>query len=202
MILLQQAAHLLIEPAINQLLAYDNTSSKKLAKLEGKGFGICLTDLNVEIQLRVLQQKLILSSNLEGCDCLVKAKVSQLQSLSDASQITKMIKSDDLELEGDLQIAQGFSNLLMDNEIDWQEILSKYLGDAMAHRVYRTANNLQTLIKRKLIDADYTVASGLTDELRVVPDAVEVEHFIQEVDDLTGNVEKLQVAVEKLKASL
>lgn len=202
MILLQQAAHLLIEPAINQLLAYDNTSSKKLAKLEGKGFGICLTDLNVEIQLRVLQQKLILSSNLEGCDCLVKAKVSQLQSLSDASQITKMIKSDDLELEGDLQIAQGFSNLLMDNEIDWQEILSKYLGDAMAHRVYRTANNLQTLIKRKLIDADYTVASGLTDELRVVPDAVEVEHFIQEVDDLTGNVEKLQAAVEKLKASL
>jgi ubiquinone biosynthesis protein UbiJ len=115
LILLQQLAHSFIEPKINKLLTFDDQAHTKLVKLEGKSLSVCLTDLSLNIKLQVLDNKVLLSSNTEGYDCLVTTSSQYLRSLSDASQLTKLIKQDSLELDGDLAIAQGFSELLMNN---------------------------------------------------------------------------------------
>ena len=191
-----------MEPALNKALSFDPDIETKLQKLDGKSFSLELTDIKLAMNLRVLNRKLLISTNTEGFDCLVRTSLDEVRNLSDASVLTKLIKQDKLELEGDLSVAQGFSGLIVENQIDWQEFLSKYLGDGLSHKVSSHLINFSNLIKRKSLDMDYTLASALTDELRVTPDKIEIEQFIQDVDKLTGGAEKLIQQVNQLKGSL
>ena len=198
MILLQQLAHTFIEPGINKLLAFDEQASQKLTKLENKSLSVCLTDLSVSIKLQVLNNKVQLSSNIDDYDCLVTTSSQYLRSLSDASQLTKLIKQDNLELDGDLAIAQSFSDLLINNDIDWQELLSSYFGDAMAHKIATGIKILANNIKVKSKDMDYTLSTAITEELKLSPHYNEVSLFIDDVDSLSAKVDKLAATINKL----
>lgn len=197
--MLLSAAFMVVEPALNQALGYDVASKKKLERLENKKFSVVLVDLNLAVSLLVINGKIKLMTNTESSDCVVKTKLDKLKSLSDASVLTKLIKSDELALEGDLAIAQAYSNLLMESDIDWQEWLAKYLGDAMAHRIARLLTQLHLLIMRKLADFDYTVASALTDELKVTPDKIEIDLFVDDVDHLNARAEHLFSQVSQFR---
>lgn len=202
MILLKTAAFALIEPALNQALAYDPQSPAKLDKLHNKSLSVELIDIKLQLNLRVLNRRVYLSTNIEVFDCLVRTTLAEVRKLSDASVLTQLIKQDKLELEGDLSIAQGFSGLLVENSIDWQEWLSRYLGDGLSHKVAFHIKNLANLLKRKSIDFDYTLASALTDEVKLTPDSVEITQFSQRVDELSGRVEKLIHQVNQIKGRL
>ncbi|MFT6530294.1 MAG: ubiquinone biosynthesis protein UbiJ [Psychrosphaera sp.] len=202
MILLQQLAHSFIEPKINKLLTFDDQAHTKLVKLEGKSLSVCLTDLSLNIKLQVLDNKVLLSSNTEGYDCLVTTSSQYLRSLSDASQLTKLIKQDSLELDGDLAIAQGFSELLMNNNIDWQQLLSSYFGDAIAHKMVTAIQALVSNIKIKTKDMDYTLSTAITEELKLSPHYNEVSLFIDQVDTLSAKTDKLAATISALTTKL
>lgn len=202
MILLQQLAHSFIEPKINKLLTFDDQAHTKLVKLEGKSLSVRLTDLSLNIKLQVLDNKVLLSSNTEGYDCLVTTSSQYLRSLSDASQLTKLIKQDSLELDGDLAIAQGFSELLMNNNIDWQQLLSSYFGDAIAHKMVTATQALVSNIKIKTKDMDYTLSTAITEELKLSPHYNEVSLFIDQVDVLSAKTDKLAATISALTTKL
>ena len=198
MILLQQLAHSFIEPSINKLLDFDDQAELKLAKLENKSLSVCLTDMSLRIKLQVLNHRVLLSSNIDGYDCLVTTSSQYLRSLSDASQLTKLIKQDNLELDGDLAIAQGFSELLINNNIDWQELLSSYFGDAAAHKIATAMKSLAENIRLKSKDMDYTVSTAITEELKLSPHYNEVNSFIEQVDAIAAKTDKLAASIHLL----
>lgn len=199
--MIQQVFHSLLEPAINALLKYDESAKTKISKLENKTFGVKLTDLSIQIKVSVINQTVLLSTNLEDCDCLVATSSQFLKELSDASQLTRLIKQDHLVLEGDLVIAQGFSDLLLDNNIDWQLLLSKYLGDAMAHRIMSLINTLSIAINRKIKDLDYTVSTALTEEVKLTPNKLELNHFSQQVDSVNAKLQRLEIELTRLRGA-
>ena len=199
MILLQQLVHSAIEPLLNSLLKNDASAQEKLAKLDNKSFAVLLTNLSIQVKLSVNNGNLHFSYNLEGADCTVITSTDQLKQLSDASQLTKLIREEKLELEGDLAIAQGFSALLMDNNIDWQKALAKYVGDGMAYRIVEKVENLARLFNNKSTDANYTLSSLMTDELKVAPTAAEVADFSTQVDDISAQVDRLSSQLTQLR---
>ena len=202
MILLKTAAFALIEPALNRALAFDPQSAAKLDKLNLKSLSVELTDIKLQLNLRVQNRKLYLSTNIEAYDCLVKTTLSEVSKLSDASVLTQLIKQDKLDLDGDLSVAQGFSGLLVENQIDWQEWLSKYLGDGLSHKVSLHLKRLAHLLQRKSQDLDYTLASALTDEVKLTPDRLELSNFSEQVDQLSGRIDKLIHQVNQIKGHL
>lgn len=202
MILLQQAVFSIAEPLLNKTLSFDALAPRKLAQLENKTFAVVLEDIKLKLSLTTANGYVRLSSNIENPDTLVQTRSEFLKDLSDAAQLTSLIKQDKLVLEGDLNIAQKYSDLFLDNDIDWQEMLSKIVGDGAAYRISQFATAFSQNVKRKLQDMDYTVATGLTDELKVVPDSIEVSNFNNEVDKLSAQVEKLLSRVSALKDKL
>lgn len=199
MILLQQAFFSVAEPLLNKALAYDALSKAKLTKLEGKVFAVQLMDLPISFCMKVFNGKLLLSSYQTESDCSIKVSSSQLNNIADAAQLTRMIKQDQLELDGDLSIAQAYSDLLMDNNIDWQELLSKYVGDGMAHRISQMLLNVKQLIQNKLTDMDFTISNLVTDEIKVSPNPIEVNDFIDSVDVLQSRTDKLDSLLADIK---
>lgn len=72
--------------------------------------------------------------NYEGQpDCYLSLNLSVLPELRDQANITRLIKQDKLELEGDIQLAQKFSQLMTDCKPDIEEWLSRVTGDVVAH---------------------------------------------------------------------
>lgn len=199
--MLQQFAHALVEPLINQLLKSDASAASKLAQLNNKSFAVKLENLSIQVKLQVTNQQLQLSNHLEGADCLVSTTSDQLKQLSDAAQLTKLIRQDKLTMEGDLAIAQAFSALLLDNNIDWQQALAKYLGDGLAYRIIDKAQSLAQLFQNKSTDANYTVSALLTDELNVAPTEQEVRRFADSVDDVSAHVDRLSAELAQLRKS-
>ena len=202
MVLIQQALLSIAEPMLNHVLQYDSDASNKLKKLNNKSLSVELTDLSVNLTVKVFDNKVFVSGQSESADCVIKTSLDGLQKLSDAAQITAMIRQGQLDLEGDLHVAQGFSGLLMDNDIDWQEWLSEYLGDAMTFKLSQAIKKQKTHWARKKRDLDYTAQSALVDELRVTPDRIEVERFVADVDQLNAQTERLTLEIQKLKAQL
>lgn len=196
--LIQQLAHSIIEPAVNKLLNFDEQANVKLSKLESKSLSVCLTDLSINIKLMVQSNRLLLSSNTEGYDCLITTSSRYLRSLSDASQLTKLIKQDNLDLDGDLAIAQAFSELLLNNGIDWQALLASYFGDALAHTIATSVKAMAENIKVKTKDMDYTVSTAITEELKLSPHYNEVSQFVDQVDDLAAKTERLNATINSL----
>ena len=202
MLLLQQAILSIAEPMLNQALSYDDSAQYKISRLENKKLAVELTDLSMSVTLKVFNHKVLVSSQLEDADCQIKTTTSGLKKLSDASQITALIKNDELELDGDLHVAQAFSSLFMDNDIDWQEWLSDYIGDAAAYKLSQLIKSKQTHLQRKKRDLDYTLHSALIDELKLTPDQSEVTVFSEQVDRINAQTERLSAAINQLKASL
>jgi ubiquinone biosynthesis protein UbiJ len=199
---MQQALFAVAEPMLNRALAYDFRANSRLKLLENKRFALVLTDINFQLSLASLHGKLVLSSNIEDSDCKVVTKTQHIKTLSDASMLTQLIKRDELELEGDLNTAQGFSDLLVNNQIDWQELLSSYVGDAMAFRIATFMEGLKQTIQHKLVDAKFTQSTLLTDELKVAPTGLEVDGFGSEVSRVQAQVERLEREIQNLRGAV
>ena len=200
MILAQQLVHSVLEPATNKVLQYDPQAKMKLAKLEGNSFAVSLTDLSIQVVLSVTSGEIRFSSHIETPSCYIKTSSNYLKQLSDASQLTKLIKQDQLILEGDLNIAQSFSSLFLDNDINWQQMLSRYVGDGMAYRIHHGLLQLQKIVQQKLADFDLTVQSALVDEIKVTPSIYEVEEYINQVDDIHARTEQLSAVIASLRS--
>ncbi|MCV5224257.1 SCP2 sterol-binding domain-containing protein, partial [Escherichia coli] len=74
--------------------------------------------------------------------CYLSLNLSVLPELRDQANITRLIKQDKLELEGDIQLAQKFSQLMTDCKPDIEEWLSRVTGDVVAHTLVQGTKNV------------------------------------------------------------
>jgi ubiquinone biosynthesis protein UbiJ len=103
-----------------------------------------------------------------------------------------------VRIEGDTDIGQQFQDLLIGADWDWEEQLSHFTGDLIAHQI----GELGRQVKRFLDDSRETLAADcseyLQEETRLLPTRVEVEYFLSDVDHLRDAVSRLEARVERL----
>ena len=116
----------LIETGVNQLHQLDNSAALKRKQLDGTIIGVSLQELDLPLFFVISHQQLDVLSTFEGIpDCFIRVSFSALSKLQDNHQLTTLIKTGQLEVEGDIQLVQQFAKLLTDMDIDWEEHLSK-----------------------------------------------------------------------------
>src|SRR5690606_20467159 len=95
-----------IETAINKLLAMDDHSTARLVPLAGKQLKIELREFPWPLTL-VFNDKVDVQANSAAeVDCTLKLSISTLNKLQDTSQLTQLIQNRELELLGDIHVAQ------------------------------------------------------------------------------------------------
>lgn len=180
------------EKVLNPLISMDPDAQARLQRLQGKQLALCLRGLGLRLVLTAQPNGIWLNSHQETVDCAVTTELSVLQQLSDPSQLTRLIREDKLQIDGDLQTLQQFSQFFQQLDPDWQETLSAYIGDAAAHKVAKAIAALQQSIRSYLAQAGQTVQELAQDELRLTPVDAEVRQFSREVSALAGRTELLQ----------
>ncbi|MEF1215742.1 SCP2 sterol-binding domain-containing protein, partial [Vibrio alginolyticus] len=103
-----------IETSLNTLIKDDPALGRRLARLKGQVIQVHLKEINKTLTF-VFSQQIDVLGHYEGQpNCYLSLNLSVLPELRDQANITRLIKQDKLELEGDIQLAQKFSQLMVD----------------------------------------------------------------------------------------
>tara|TARA_R110002126_G_scaffold43555_14_gene124901 strand:- start:1476 stop:2084 length:609 start_codon:yes stop_codon:yes gene_type:complete len=187
------------ERLCHSLINMDNGATARMQKLQGKQLAFTVREFNYRIVLTAGTDRLLFNQHNEAVDCAITTDLASLRQLRDASQLTRLIKADALQIEGDIHVAQQYSYFLQSLDPDWQEALSGYVGDAMAHKIAISFRQLQQYLSNKAALLDNTATMLAQDELLLTPTSLELQQFSQQVSELNARVARLAASLPGVK---
>jgi ubiquinone biosynthesis protein UbiJ len=104
-----------------------------------------------------------------------------------------------VHIEGDAEVAHGFSELLKLAKPDLEEELSRVVGDVAAHQLGNTVRSLLGFGRRVGDTFLQNAGEYLSEEGRDVPSKTEAEEFTRGVDTLRDDVERFAARLNALE---
>lgn len=190
-----------LETALNQILYRDRGLKAARQRLSGKSLAIVLAELKQPVTFIFSDRQVdVIGDWADKPDCTVKTRLSTLPKLRDRQQLTALIRSGELEVEGDLQLVQQFSALMDLAELDPAEYLAPWIGDIAAQGISQFARRGFQAVRRDVQRKQSYLAQTLTEEWRVAPGGLELAWFSEEVDALSASLEALEARLSKREA--
>ena len=190
-----------LETALNQILYRDRGLKTARQRLNGRSLAIVLAELKQPLTFVFSERQVdVLGEWADQADCTVITRLSTLPKLRDRQQLTTLIRSGELEVQGDLQVVQNFSALLDLAELDPAEYLAPLVGDIAAEGLSQFARRGWQAMRRDLQRKQSYLAQTLTEEWRVAPGKLELTWFADEVDALSDSLVALEARLGKLEA--
>ena len=211
------------ESLINQCIGMDQKLSKELSKHNGKILEIEVSVPSLDIFVFFYQSTVQLrfateddtkeddtkrddTRRSDNPDGKISGSASALLSIllrpnSDRSLVNRNVK-----ISGDSEFIQEIQILFSDMEIDWQEPLSKLIGDIPTHSVGQLLNKLFSFTSDSSRVVTDNIDEYLHEEIRLVPPLNQIEMFDQELDSLKLKLDRLdarqQLARQQLNISV
>lgn len=193
----------LAEGFVSQVARLDDTFVARSLVLQDKRLAVHLTSFNLKMTLCFTSAGIrILGGFQEDADCRVSTSLDVLKQLQDPSQITPLIRSGQLALEGDIHIAQQFASLLKETDINWEEHLSRFFGDGMSHRIVTTAHKVLDSFIAGIKTTERVVTEFVQDEAQLSPHPIEAQTFSDDVSALSARVDKLAARMSAYEREL
>lgn len=190
-----------LETALNHLLYRDRGLKAARQRLNGRSLAIVLAELEQPIIFIFSEQQVdVIGEWGDTPDCTVKTRFATLSKLRDRQQLTTLIRSGELDVEGDLQVVQQFSALLDLAELDPAEYLAPWIGDIAAQGITQFARRGYHAVRRDVQRKQSYLSQTLTEEWRLAPGSLELAWFAEEVDALSRSLDALDARLSQLEA--
>ena len=189
-----------LERLINKILALDEEACEALAGLEGKVIGFEFSDTRLRFFLLPDGAGLRIRAAAEAApDVWIKGTPANFFKMLRAARAATPGLPADMQIIGDIGLAQRFQGIMQGLDIDLEEPLARLAGDAAAYQIARFARGAG----RYLTDSGKTLALNLSEylrfEIQLLPDALLVEEFCDAVDRLRQDVDRFTQRVEQLE---
>ncbi len=191
-----------IETLLNQLIALDPAAMQRLAGWHGRVIAIALRGTGLTFYFIPDQQgRLQLLGRYEGePDCTIEGNPLDLMRASDKEQGSAQLFNGHVVISGDTDLAHRFSEVLGKLNIDWEEQLSRYVGDVAAHELARAARDASAQGQQAVDRLQQNISEYLTEEARLLPHPFEVEEWIRGVETTRDDVERLTARIRLLES--
>ena len=110
--------------------------------------------------------------------------------------------SERVHVSGDAEIAARYRELLELARPDWEEELSRLIGDLPARRVSLAARAALSCVRGFAGSARANVAEYLQEESRALVSKPEVEEFLAQVDALRETADRVEARIARLERRL
>lgn len=193
-----------LEKAINHALALDPETPPKIEALHGKIIEIVISPLELHFFMRFANQRIALFADVPHepdtvPDTVIYSTPLGLIRLSllPASKVRSLF-NDQVRMTGDTELGQAVKQLFDGIDIDWEGHLAHFTGDLVAHqigRVVRRGARFKASLKTSL---KHNLGEYIQEERRLSPPREELEDFMQDVDALNLQVERLAAHLNQL----
>ena len=110
------------------------------------------------------------------------------------------VRGSAIRIAGDAEVAQRFRDLLQQAQPDFEEELARVIGDVAAHQVANFARGFLDWGRKAADSLGMNVAEYLQEEGRDVPARVEIEEFLESVDQLREAADRLEARLAQLES--
>lgn len=190
-----------LESVLNRNIAGSAAARRLCKQLEGKVLALHVSGLPLSVFFRSDGERMgIDTADAPGADApaatLSGSPLALLRLAGPAPE--SAIRGGSIQIQGDAEVAQAFSELLKQAQPDLEEELSRVIGDVAAHQVGNTARAMLGFGKRAVDTLTQNVAEYLQEEGRDLPTRTEADEFVADVDKLRDDVARLEARLANL----
>jgi ubiquinone biosynthesis accessory factor UbiJ len=191
-----------LEAALNRYLRLDVEIAGRLNAISGRLILLEIVGLGVTLLVRVLNTKVQVSEQLVfEPDVIIRGSPLALVRLGLAADVPGAVMRQDVEIRGDAEVGRVFRDVLAGIEIDWEELLARRVGDIPAHQIGNAARMLIAALSGIADRLRMDLSEYLQEEARVIPTRIEVEQFMDDVDSLRADLDRLEARLVRLPAA-
>lgn len=190
----------LLEEALDRLLELDPDTRERLIGLDGKVICLELAHETEPLRLYVLPDAagVRVARTYPG---LPDVTITGTPAVF-LRQLAGPAVSAELKIRGDVDLGSRFQRALSGFAPDWEEGLSRIVGDVPAHQIGRIARALREFGERAARTLGQDATEYLLEEARVAAPRARVEGFLKEVDRLRMDVDRLEKRLERVSGLL
>jgi ubiquinone biosynthesis accessory factor UbiJ len=189
----------LLEAAFNNYLALDPEAPEKLQAFDGKAICIDIRGPNKKLYLLITDKKITVTRNHDAePDATISGSPAALAKLGIHRDSAPLFFAGEVEIRGDTRLGRRFKSMLAEMEIDWEEHLSRLIGDIAAHRMVSVFNQIMNWGRSAASNFSDDVGEYLQEESRDVVSEPEMQLFFQQVDRLRDDTERLLARSDRL----
>jgi len=190
-----------IEKLLNRILQQDEAMLSAIGELTGKVIAMEIIGLNHVIYLQFYAAGITIRKECAGkVDVTIKGRpVTLLVMLFTREENTT---PRDMEIIGDAGLAQRFQSIMKNMEIDWEEYLSHWMGDTLAHKLGNLFRDVREYVKETKNTIGMDISEYLRYEKEILTDQSEVDEFVAAVDFIRNDVERLRQRITRLEGKM
>lgn len=187
----------------NRLLSLDDQVMSRCLAMQGRCVEIHLTDLDFRLYCHPGSWGIRFSQDKPTCevDSTISGRLMALVNLSLQEDKVSASIQQRVSIQGDARVAQQMQKMLTEIDIDWEEVLSKYTGDVMAHQIHKQAIGAGEWLRNSAQSLLQTTSEYIREEQRLSPTQVEFERFQKQTTTLKQDVERSEARLRQLLKS-
>jgi ubiquinone biosynthesis protein UbiJ len=190
-----------LEAVLNRNVAASRRAQSLARQLDGRVVSLTVEGTPIAIYVRADGGRLAVGSRHDGpADASLSGTPIALLALA-GPQAEGALRKGGVRIEGDAEVAQRFRDLLAEAQPDFEEELARVIGDVGARRIANVARDVLGWSRKAASSFAGNVAEYLQEEGRDVPARVEVDEFLEGVDRLRNDTERLEAKLARLEAT-
>lgn len=188
------------ERVLNQYLRLDPETTARLAALHGKVIAMELSGLNRRLYLLPASNGIRIVEDYTGDpDVVIRGTPLALSVMLSRLVRGSKVLNAEVEVYGDTHVAKAFQDVFSDVDIDWEEHLSRLVGDPAAHQLGNIVRSSLSWGWRATDTLFRNTAEYLQQETRDLPPRMVVESFLDAVDELRIDTDRLEARILRLQ---
>jgi len=187
------------EDLLNRGIAASTEASRMCRELDGKTLEVDLDGLPFVLRLTPRDERLhFVEEEDQAADCRIGGMPLSLMRLAVTGD-QDSLRSGTVTLSGDPALARDFEKLLNLARPDWEEELSRLVGDVAAHQLGNIARGLFEWSNKAAATLSQDAGEFLQEESRDLPTRFEVDEFLDEVDRLSADASRVEKRIARLE---
>lgn len=137
--------------------------------------------------------------DLDDADVTISGAPLSLLRFAFAGDREARILGEEVSLRGDIALATRLQQIAARLDIDFEEAFARHLGDAPAHELVRAVRGFGGWLSGTGTALLEDASEYLRHEAAITPRRAEVDRFVNDVDDLRDDAERLEAHVARLE---
>lgn len=189
---------------INHLLSLDSESTARLHKLQGRSIAIELLPFGTFFELSFTEQAINIQpvAHIDNASATIHGTPLQLISVLLAKSNRQQFFADEIKLTGSAEFAQQVMDLFDGLEIDWEEQLSQFIGDAPAYQTGRFVRGVSHWLHTTQKSLVKNVDEYIHEEAQWLPAREALNDFFHDVDTLRMDTDRIEARIHHLQTRL
>lgn len=186
-----------IQLALNRSLHFDPQAKAALPALQNRVLGIGLEGLSIDLYFSVNDEQFDVRLHSEqDADTWIRGTPTALAGMGMGSSG----RPGAVQIQGDAELARAYQQFFEQLNPDWEEAIAQRFGDVIGHRLATAVKGLRQWLIQARTDTAAMTGDYLREESGLLVTQVELDDFLEAVDEIRDDTERLAARIAQLQS--